>query len=290
VVGSEATAGILAAMSDARPIGVIDSGVGGLTVLRELRRRLPTERLVYLADLAHFPYGPRYQHQVKAFALRIIEHLVERDVKLVVIACNTATAAALNAARERFPVPIVGVIAPGAQAAVQATRVGRVAVLSTQGTHESQEYVHAIKEANPAVGVLSKPAQELVEIVEAGEAESPRADRAVAAALEEVLAWGADVLLLGCTHFPLLRRAIRRVAGGRLRVVDSAETTAARVERVLRVNRLTADTDDGGAPRLLVTAAPERFSRAAALLFGEALPTPEVVHLWGEERARVVAL
>lgn len=273
-----------ASMSDARPIGVLDSGVGGLTVLRELRRRLPGESLYYLADLAHFPYGPRYQHQVRGFALRLIDHLVEQDVKLVVIACNTATAAALNVARERFAVPVVGVIAPGAQAAVQATRVGRVAVISTQGTHDSQEYVHAIKEANPAVGVLSQPAPELVEIVEAGEANSKRAERAVAAVLADILAWGADVLLLGCTHFPLLRPSIRRVAGRRLRIVDSAETTAARVERILRVNRLGADPSScPGPPRLLVTAHPQRFATTATRLFGESLPQPQLVDLWTQE-------
>src|SRR5260370_41311023 len=122
---------------DTRPIGVFDSGVGGLTVVRELRRRLPGERILYLADLAHFPYGPRYQHQVRDFALRIIDHLHSHDVKLIVIACNTATAAALTAARERFDVPIVGVIAPGAQAAVEATRSGRIAAISTEGTFAS---------------------------------------------------------------------------------------------------------------------------------------------------------
>jgi len=261
---------------------VFDSGVGGLTVLGELRRTLPGERLIYLADLAHFPYGPRYQHEVREFALRIIDHLVDKDVKLVVIACNTASAAALNTARERFDVPIVGVIAPGAQAAVQATRNGRIAVISTEGTFASQEYLHAIKEANPAVGVLAKAAPELVDVVEAGDAQSPRAEEALRGILEEILAWGADTLVLGCTHYPLLRPAIQRVAGRRLRVVDSAETTAARVRRVLRVNRIAAGDGDGGAPLLLVTEQPQRFTRTASLLFGESLPPPTVLDLWSE--------
>ena len=268
-------------MSDARPVGVFDSGVGGLTVLRELRRQCPGERLLYLADLAHFPYGPRYQHEVRELALHIIEHLVSEDVKLVVIACNTATAAALQAARERVDVPIVGVIAPGAQAAVEATLNGRIAVISTEGTFASQQYLHAIKEANPGVGVLPRAAPGLVDIVEAGEAESPVAEAALREILDEVTGWGADTLVLGCTHYPLLRPALARLAPG-MRIVDSAETTAARVRRILAVNRLEADgAAPAEPPRLLVTGHPERFIDAATRLFGEAPPVPEVIDLWG---------
>jgi glutamate racemase len=270
-------------MSDTRPIGIFDSGVGGLTVLQQLHARLPAERLTYLADLAHFPYGPRYQHEVRDFALRIIDHLVGLDTKLVVVACNTASAAALNAARERFDVPIVGVIAPGAQAAVETTVNGRVAVISTEGTRASQEYLHAIKEANPGVGVLGLAVPDLVDIVEAGEAGGPRAEAILRPVLDEIAGWGADTLVLGCTHYPLLRPAIERVLDGRpLAVVDSAETTAARVARILAVNRIGATGAGAAAPALLVTAAPERFSETAELLFGDRLPDPVVVDLWDE--------
>jgi glutamate racemase len=270
-------------MSDTRPIGVFDSGVGGLTVLRQLHTRAPGERLTYLADLAHFPYGPRYQHEVREFALRIIEHLVSLDTKLVVVACNTATAAALNTARERFDVPVVGVIAPGAQAAVEATLNGRVAVISTEGTRASQEYVHAIKEANPGVGVLGLAVPDLVDIVEAGQAEGPRAEAILGDVLAEVTGWGADTLVLGCTHYPLLRPTIERVLDGRpLVVVDSAETTAARVVRILAVNRLVADGQEQVVPELLVTAEPRRFASTAELLFRGALPEPTLVPLWDE--------
>ena len=273
-------------MSDTRPIGVFDSGVGGLTVLQALATLLPCERLMYLADLAHFPYGPRYQHEVRKFALRIVEHLTDADVKLVVVACNTASAAALNVARERFDVPVVGVIAPGAQAAVEATRNGRVAVISTAGTQASQEYVHAIKEANPLVGVLGLAAPGLVDVVEAGEADSARADAILTPVLDEVTRWGADTLVLGCTHYPLLRPAIRRVLDRRsLNVVDSAETTARRVQRILSTNRLEADSGDPGPPEILVTADPERFATVADLLFGETLAAPRVVDLWVDAAA-----
>jgi glutamate racemase len=256
-------------MSDVRPIGVFDSGVGGLTVLRELRRQLPGERLVYLADLAHFPYGPRYQDEVRAFAHRIIEYLSTLDVKLVVIACNTATAAALQSAREVFDVPVVGVIA-------------------TEGTFASQQYLHAIKEANPGAGVLAKAAPDLVDIVEQGDADTPRAEQALRAHLGEVFDWGADTLVLGCTHYPVLRPALSRVVGRRLRVVDSAETTAARVKRILKVNRLESGLASADPPRLLTTAEPERFARVASLFYGEPVAPPEVVDLWHDDARRAV--
>ena len=265
-------------MSDSRPIGVFDSGVGGLTVLRELRRQAPAERILYIADLAHFPYGPRSQSEVRRLALGLIDVLASLDTKLVVIACNTATAAALNTARERFDIPIVGVIAPGAQAAVAATRRGRVAVISTEGTMRSQEYVHAIKEANPGVAVLGCAAPGLVEIVETGDADTPHAETALRETLQPVLAWGADVLVLGCTHYPLLRAALDRVLRGtRLRVIDSAETTAARVRRILEVNRLGARPGPRGSLEVMVTSAPRRFTRTAARLFGDEIPVARVL-------------
>src|ERR1700704_1287634 len=162
---------------DQRPIGIFDSGLGGLTVLKETRERLPLEPTIYVADLLHFPYGPRYQDEVRGFAIDIIRYLESRDVKLVVIACNTATAAALNQARELFELPIIGVISPGAQAAVEATVNNRIGVISTEGTMRSQEYLNAIMEVDPMVGVYQKACPELVEIVEAGEADSPRAEQ-----------------------------------------------------------------------------------------------------------------
>jgi glutamate racemase len=178
---------------------------------------------------------------------------------------------------------VVGVIAPGAQAAVEATSNGRVAVISTEGTRASQEYLHAIKEANPGVGVLGIAVPELVEIIEAGEAAGPRAEVVVGRVLDEVTGWGADTLVLGCTHYPLLRPTIDRVLDGRpLTVVDSAETTAARVARILAVNRLEGGGGDSPEPQLMVTAAPRQFNDASELLFGDRLPQPTVVDLWAD--------
>ena len=265
---------------DDRPIGVFDSGVGGLTVLRAIRERLPDEPTVYVGDLLHFPYGPRFQSEVRTFSFDIIRYLQSRDVKMVVIACNTATAAALNQAREVFDLPLIGVIGPGAQAAVESTRKGLVGVISTEGTALSQEYLHAIKELDPMVGVYQKAYPELVEIVESGDADTPRAERALERDLAEIARMGADVLVLGCTHYPLLKPAIERVYPGAFQLVDSAQTTAGMVERRLDHARMRAS--DGAQPRheLLVTAVPDRFNEVADILFGEKVPEIREINLW----------
>ena len=267
-------------MGDARPIGVFDSGVGGLTVLRAIEQRLPDESTIYLGDLRHFPYGPRYQQEVKGFAFDIIRHLEARGVKLVVIACNTATAAALHQAREVFDLPIVGVISPGAQAAVRATRRGLVGVISTEGTRASQEYLHAIKELDPMVGVYQKACPELVDIVEAGDADSPRAEGALRRDLAEIVGLGADVLVLGCTHYPLLRPAIARACPGAFALVDSAEEAARMVERRLDHARMRAAPGRPTTREVLVTAAPERFAAMTETLIGERVRDVREVDVW----------
>jgi glutamate racemase len=241
---------------------------------------MPEESTIYVADLLHFPYGPRYQEEVKRFAFDVIRYLESRDVKLVVIACNTATAAALNQAREVFDVPIVGVIGAGARAAVEATTRGLVGVISTEGTQNSQEYLHAIKELDPMVGVYQKACPELVEIVESGQANSPRAEAALRRDLAEIASLGADVLVLGCTHYPLLRSTIDRVFPDAFTIVDSAHTTADLVARRLDHARMRASAHDGGGQELLVTALPEQFRTVAEILFGERLPEVREVEIW----------
>jgi len=266
-------------MSDPRPIGVFDSGVGGLTVLRELQRQLPAESTIYFADLGHFPYGPRYQAQVRHFALNIIRFLEKLDVKMVVIACNTATAAALNTAREVFDIPIIGVITPGAEAAVAATKNKRVGVISTEGTMQSQEYLHAIREANPTIGVLPKAAPQLVDLVEGGKANAPETEAVLREALRDILNYDADTLILGCTHYPLLKPLITKITAGSMTVVDSAETTAARVKRVLAKNGLESAEHETARHQIYVTGSPERFTEIARHLFGQALPPITTVRL-----------
>jgi glutamate racemase len=266
-------------MSDPRPIGVFDSGVGGLTVLRELQQQLPHESTIYFGDLGHFPYGPRYQAQVRHFALNIIRFLEKLDVKLVVIACNTATAAALNVAREVFDIPIIGVITPGAEAAVAATRNKLVGVISTEGTMHSQEYLHAIREANPTIGVLPKAAPRLVELVEAGKADAPETEVALREALQAIIDFHADTLILGCTHYPMLKPLITKITGNNMTIVDSAETTAARVKRVLAKNGLESAEGETARHQIYVTGSPDRFTETARILFGQDLPPITTVRL-----------
>ena len=241
-------------MSDPRPIGVFDSGVGGLTVLRELQRQLPSESTIYFADLGHFPYGPRYQAQVRHFALNIIRFLEKLDVKMVVIACNTATAAALNTAREVFDIPIIGVITPGSEAALAATKNKRVGVISTEGTMQSQEYLHAIREANPTIQVLPRAAPQLVDLVEGGKADAPETEAVLRETLRDILDYQADTLILGCTHYPLLKRMLAKNG------LESAENETARHQ-------------------IYVTGSPERFTQTARHLFGQDLPPITTVRL-----------
>jgi glutamate racemase len=211
--------------------------------------------------------------------LNIIRFLEKLDVKMVVIACNTATAAALNTAREVFDIPIIGVITPGAEAAVAATRNKRVGVISTEGTLQSQEYLHAIREANPTIGVLPKAAPQLVELVEAGKSDSPETEAVLREALRDILDYRADTLILGCTHYPMLKPLIRKITGDTVTVVDSAETTAARVTRVLAKNGLESAEHETARHQIYVTGSPERFTDTARILFGQDLPPVTTVRL-----------
>ncbi len=242
-------------MADPRPIGVFDSGVGGLTVLREIIRRLPAESTIYLGDNARAPYGTRTDEEVLAFTRQALDRLVERDVKAVVIACNTSTAVALADLRRRYPLPILGVIRPGAAAATLATRVRRVGVIATPATVRSHAYFNAIKEENPAVEVYEHATPAFVPMVEAGQLAGPEVEAVVRDALAPLLgerdangefvfplppSARIDTLLLGCTHYPLLRTVIQAVAGERVAVVDSATATASALVELLAMNGLEA--------------------------------------------------
>ena len=259
-------------MSDPRAIGIFDSGIGGLTVLRELRRALPAEHTIYLGDAARCPYGPRSQDEVQGFAHEIAGFLVARhEVKLLVIACNTASAAALASLRSAHDMPIVGVVEPGAYAAVAATRNGRIGVIATPGTVASGAYTRAVRAIAPQAHVVAVACPRLVPLVEAGETHGPQAEALLRGYLVPLLDEGIDTLILGCTHYPLLRPALDAVVAGRLAVVDSARTTALEVATLLDRLDLRAPHGKGTAPRhhLYTTGAPESFRHLAARLFGE---------------------
>ena len=301
-------------MSDPRPIGVFDSGVGGLTVLREIVRRTPFESTIYLGDNARTPYGPRPDEEVLAFSTQSLDALVERDVKALVVACNTSTAVGIGAFRRRYALPVLGVIRPGAQAAALSTRNRRVGVIATPATVRSRAYFASIKDENPAIEVYEHATPTLVPMVEAGILSGPEAEATVAAALEPLLGErdadgesvfprppGAsiDTLLLGCTHYPLIRSVIAGIAGERIAIVDSANATASALAELLIVNGLEAPgttrgtaadaglagherPDEVTAPAThvqLTTGDPERFSDLARRLFGDDFPDVAAVDL-----------
>lgn len=273
-------------MSDARAIGVFDSGFGGLTVLRELRRALPAESTVYLGDVARLPYGPRPQREVRAFAHEIARFLLARyDVKALVVACNTASAAALASLQEAYPdTPIIGVIKPGAHAAVAASRNGCIGVIATQGTVDSGAYTRAVQAIAPAARVLAQPCPKLVPLVEVGETFGPHVEAVLRDYLAPLEAGGVDTLILGCTHYPLLRPAVDAIVGGRLAVVDSAHTTAAETAALLDYLELCAPPGAVAAHALCTTGSPADFRRRAMRLFGE-----DLGHVAGVEMAATYA-
>ena len=264
---------------DPRPIGIFDSGVGGLTVLAELRRRLPDEPTIYLGDNARAPYGPRSADEVRRFTLEAVEWLLGQDVKLLVLACNTATARALDDVRARADVPVLGVVRPGAVAAAAATRSRRVAVIATAGTVESGAYHDAIVEADADTHVAQLACPELVPMVEAGILDGRRAESVLRAYLEPLLAAepGMDTLLLGCTHYPLLREPIQRIVGDGVAVVDSAFTTALAAEDLLDALGARAPAGSAAAHRVATTGEVAAFVTVADRLFGDRLPSVESV-------------
>jgi glutamate racemase len=274
-------------VTDPRPIGVFDSGVGGLTVLREIGRRLPLEPTIYLGDNGRAPYGVRPDDEVLAFSTQSLDALVERDVKALVVACNTSTAVGLGAFRRRYDLPVLGVIRPGAAAATLATRNRRVGIIATPATIRSRAYFDAIKDENPAVEVYEHATPTLVPLVEGGSLSGEVAETTVADALAPLLGErdadgesifprppGAsiDTLLLGCTHYPLLRPIIAARAGEGVAIVDSATATASALVELLSMNGLEApEPVDGHAPPThvqLTTGDPSRFGLVAGKLFG----------------------
>ncbi len=282
-------------MSDPRPIGVFDSGVGGLTVLREIIRRTPAESTVYLGDNARAPYGVRSDEEVLAFSTQSLDLLAERDVKAIVVACNTSTAVAIGALRRRYDLPILGVIRPGASAAALATRNRRVGVIATPATIRSHAYFGAIKDENPAIEVYEHATPALVPMVEAGELTGPIAEATVADSLAPLfgqrdangesifpLPAGAaiDTLLLGCTHYPLLRPIIAAVAGDQVAIVDSATATASALAELLGINGLESTGGPVDAVHVqLTTGDPGTFHDLAGRLFGSDFPDVTRVEL-----------
>jgi glutamate racemase len=259
------------------PIGIFDSGYGGLTVARAVLDQLPHESIAYLGDTARQPYGPRPIAEVRRFALECMDRLVDRDVKALVIACNSASAAMLHDARERYDVPVVEVIRPAVRRAVSATRNHQVGVISTQATHQSHAYADAFAAA-PHITVTSRPCPRFVEFVESGVTGGPELLSAAHEYLAPVAARGVDTLILGCTHYPLLTGVISYVMGEDVTLVSSAEETAKDVYRILAdADALRPDDLPPPTHEFVTTGDPAEFERLARRFLG-----PEVVRATAE--------
>jgi glutamate racemase len=266
---------------DPRPIGVFDSGMGGLTVLRALVAKLPGERFVYLGDTARLPYGTKSAETVQAYALQATRLLLDQGVKMLVIACNTASAVALYLLQEAWaPIPVIDVIEPGARAGVAATRNRRIAVIATEGTVKGGAYARAIQRLMSGIEVVQQPCQVFVALAEEGWTRSPATLAAARHYLGPLFEGPAapDTLVLGCTHFPVLAETIRETIGETVALVDSAETTAEAVAEALAKAALGSGTQPGGdrAVRIFATDSPERFARVGAIFLGRSIDAVSV--------------
>jgi glutamate racemase len=261
------------------PIGIFDSGIGGLTVARAIYERLPHESTIYFGDTARVPYGPKSPDTVRRYSLEILHWLLGQRVKLVVIACNTSTAHALSALREASPVPVVGVIEPGAKAAVRNSRGGPIGVIGTAGTIASNAYERAIHALRPDIRVEQQACPLLVPLVEEGWFNHPAAALIAEEYLRPLRDARIDALVLGCTHYPLLKPLLGRVMGSAVQLIDSAEETALEVERVLGERGLAADSGPPVSHRFAVSDDEPRFRQVGSRFIGERLASAEVVAL-----------
>lgn len=263
------------------PIGVFDSGLGGLTVVNELVRRLPHESILYFGDTARVPYGTKSPDTIRRFSREAAHFLLSRDVKMIVVACNTATAHALAPLIEESPVPVVGVIDAGARAAHHASQSGRIGVIGTPGTIASGAYDRAVRALRPTVEVYAQACPMFVPFVEEGLAEH-EATRLIArdylAPLHEM---EIDTLVLGCTHYPALRALIAELMGPAVRLIDSGEETALEVARILHERDLLAPADHVAIRTFTVSDLPLRFRRVGRMLVGDMIETVEKVEIEG---------
>lgn len=267
-------------MGDPRPIGVFDSGLGGLTVVRAILDDLPHESIRYFGDNGRFPYGPRPLSEIREFALQITQHLLAGDVKMIVVACNAATSAALpEVTALAAPVPVVGVIEPAVRAAVRATRNGRVGLIGTRATVDSGAYLASFDRVGPDVHVVSQACPRFVEFVENGDTTSPELLRVAQEYLAPVQREDVDTIILGCTHYPFLRAAIHLVVGADVLLLSSAEETANDVYQVLAERDLLAEAGTVPAHRFETSGDPDWFAALGARFLGPEVGTADRVVL-----------
>ena len=250
-------------MSDSRPIGVFDSGIGGLTVAKALLDLLPNEKILYLGDTARVPYGGKSAETVQRYAVELADILIADKAKALVVACNTVSSVAIPQLRKHVDVPVIGVIEPGACAAVAATRARHIGVIGTRATIRSGAYENALRALDVDLRVISLACPLLVPLIEEGLLEDELTDQAITRYLEPMLRDGIDTLVLGCTHYPLLAPAMARLLGDNVRLVDSAVNCARAVQELLDQQTLRAPPQNSGGLEVSLTDAPDHFLRVA---------------------------
>jgi glutamate racemase len=261
------------------PIGIFDSGIGGLTVARAIYERLPAESTIYFGDTARVPYGPKSPETVTRYSLEILHWLLEQRVKAVVVACNTSTAHALRTLQQATPVPVLGVIKPGARAAIAAGSGGPVGVIGTAGTIASDAYKRALQALAPGLTVVQRACPLFVPLVEEGWFDHPAAELIAVDYLRSLREACVRSLVLGCTHYPLLKPLLERVMGPEVRLIDSGQASAAALETILTEKALNAPAQAKAQHRFVVSDDEARFRQVGARFIGERLGHAEVISL-----------
>jgi len=262
-----------------QPVGVFDSGIGGLTVLRALRSHMPSEQYLYLGDTARLPYGSKSPETIQRYSLQAAEFLVSRGIKCLVVACNTASATALPLLQQHFnSIPVIGVVEPGAAAGCAASRSGRIAVIATESTVQGGAYQRAIHRLRADTSVVAHACPLFVALAEEGWTSGPIVESIARRYLEEMFsaAGAPDTLLLGCTHFPVLREALQVVVGSSVHLVDSAETTAVALKALLQSKQLVNEAAQIGSVTFMATDGRERFARVAAHFLDQPIRSDDV--------------
>jgi len=264
-------------MPDSRPIGVFDSGLGGLTVAKAIKEKLPNENIVYLGDTARVPYGNKSTLLVTGYATQITNFLLGENAKLIVVACNTASALALPALQSEFLVPILGVIIPGSQAAVNATRNKHVGVIGTTATINSNAYTQALKGIESSIQITTQACPLFVPLVEEGWLNGPVPSEITASYLKSINVANVDTLILGCTHYPLLKPMIQDIVNDNTVLIDSAETVAEEVATILLEKKMSANSSNKGLLKCFVTDSPIQFESIAKRFLGYSLNNVQTV-------------
>ena len=264
------------------PIGVFDSGVGGLTVAKEIMYQIPNEKVIYFGDTARVPYGNKTKETVTKYALQIVRFLETQNVKAIVVACNTASAYALEEIEQAVDVPVIGVVKPGAKMATEATKNGKIGVIGTRATIGSETYTTYIRQLNPGIEVIGKECPLFVHLVEEGLWEDPVTEEIARRYLTDLIDIGIDTLILGCTHYPLIRKTVQRIMGENVRLVNPAYETARELKDLLAEHSILNEQTPGlgtNIHRFYVSDAAERFQIFANSILKYGILSAKVIHI-----------